>query len=116
MIGDSPNSVALVIPAGQWESQAVDLGLATGHRIEFPDDDWTAAVLTFRVSYNGDDFDDLFMDSAEYVLSTAAAGRAVVLNQEAFFGVRRLIARSGTAAAPVVQVAQRALRLVKAPR
>jgi len=112
---DSPNSVPVTIPAGQSESYAIDLGLDRAHRLEFPDEGWTPAVVTFRVSYNGEDFDSLFLDTAEYVVSTAAADRACVLDQAAFYGVRRLIVRSGTATAPVVQSAARVLRLVKAP-
>lgn len=115
-MSDSPNTVAVVIPAGQSESQAIDLGLATAHRLEMPDDAWTAAAITFRVSYNGEDFDDLFLETAEYQVTTAAIGRAIILNQEVFFGIRRLIIRSGTAAAPVNQDAARTIRLVKAPR
>lgn len=115
MSADTPNSVAVVIAAGASLSQAIDLGMARAHRLEFPDDAWTDASVTFQASYDGVDFDDLFLDTAEYVVSTAAVGRAIILNQEAFYGVRRLKVRSGTAAAPVNQAAERILRLVKAP-
>ncbi len=115
-MSDSPNTVAAIIPAGQSESQAIDLGLSRAHRIEMPDGGWTAAMITFRVSYDGADFDDLFLDTAEYQVSTAASGRAITLNQEVFYGVRRLIVRSGTSAAPVNQAAERILTVVTVPR
>lgn len=115
-MSDSPNTVAAIIPAGQSESQPIDLGLATAHRLEMPDDAWTAAAITFRVSHNGEDYDDLYLETAEYQITTAAVGRAILLNQEAFYGIRRFIIRSGTAAAPVNQAAERTIRVVKAPR
>jgi hypothetical protein len=114
-MSEAPGAFAAVIPAGQALSQAIDMGLSTIHRIEMPDT-WTAAGLTFRVSFDGQDFDDLYVDNAEYVVTAAAADRAVVLDQAAFYGVRRVIVRSGTAASPVIQAAERTLWLAKAPR
>lgn len=114
MSEDTPNTVALVIPAGESEAPAVDLGLFRAHRLEFPAE-WDAASVTFQVSYDGTVYVDLFTETAEYVVTAAAAGRAVLLDQEAFYGIRRLILRSGTAETPVLQTAQRTVRLVKAP-
>ncbi|MEW5687431.1 MAG: hypothetical protein AB1942_21145 [Pseudomonadota bacterium] len=110
---DSPNTVEAIIPAGQSESQAIDLGQFIAHRLEMPDDGWTAAAITLRVSRNGEDYDDVFVETGEYQLTSAAAGRAIILDPAIMIGVRRLIVRSGTSGAPVNQAAERRVCVVK---
>lgn len=95
-------------------SDAVDLGAMRLQRINMPAA-WDAAGLTFQASVDGAAFLDLH-DKGGEVSVPAAAGRSIVVDQAAFRGVRYLRVRSGTAAAPVAQLAARALTLVTVPR
>ena len=78
---------------------------------------WTAAALTFQVSYDNVNFFNMFNETAEYSVASAAASasQAVMLDQTKWDSVRFLKVRSGTAAAPVAQGAQRLLTLVLLP-
>lgn len=100
-------------------SAAIDLGDQRVHRISFPAA-WTAADLTFSVSYDGANYADLWFNSAEVKIPSAdiptAAARSIVLDPIVFLGVRWLKLRSGTSAAPVNQLGSRDLKLVTVAR
>lgn len=113
----APGSTAATILNGASLSGAVDLDEKRAHRIVMPAA-WTAAGITFQVSYDGAAFNDLYTADGEYTLSSTVVGasRSIVLDQSIFYGVRHLKVRSGTSAAPVNQGADRALVLVTVAR
>lgn len=105
----------ITIPAGQSLSEGIDLTSSRLHRIEMPTA-WDPASITLLAAGNADgDFLPVYLDTAEYVITSAAAGRAIVVDQALAFGVRHLMIRSGTSGAPVNQTAARRLTLVTAP-
>ncbi len=110
-----PDAVNVTIPAGQSLSGPADLVLARLHRLDMPAA-WTAASITLQVSEDGETFNDVFLDTAEYVVTTAAPNRSILIDQALAFGVRYWRVRSGTSAAPVNQAADRVLQLVTAPQ
>lgn len=69
---------------------------------------WTAAGLTFSVSIDGTTYADLQTFEAEFVVA-AAADQYIGLSPAQFLGFQFLKVRSGTAATPVAQGADRAL-------
>lgn len=76
---------------------------------------WTAASLSFQISYDaGVTFHDLYDDSGtEVVLAPAApAGKYLQISPDPFGGIVLLKVRSGTTGTPVNQGADRALILV----
>ena len=73
---------------------------------------WTAASLTFAVSFDGWTFVPLYWDGAEYTVLAAggaAASLGVSLEPSAFAGWPFVRVRSGTAGAAVNQAAARTL-------
>jgi hypothetical protein len=74
---------------------------------------WTAANLTFQGSADGLEAPRNIHNAAgdEYTV-TADADRFIALDPADFAGVRFLRVRSGTAAVPVNQVAERKIRLL----
>ena len=73
---------------------------------------WTAAVLTFQVSWDGTEWNTLYAsDGTEYTVQ-AAASRRIILPPADFVGVRYIKVRSGTQAAPVNQGAARTIGLI----
>jgi hypothetical protein len=103
------------IANGESLSAAIDLGSLRAHRLDMPAG-WTAAAVTFQVSSDGEAYEDLYTVAGEYVIAqdVAGAGRTIVFDPMVFFAIRWLKVRSGTAAAPVAQAADRALRIVMA--
>ena len=77
-------------------------------------DGWNGTTVTFQALENGTDFGDLYDESGE-VTFTVAASRFLVLPSQAFAGVRYLKFRSGTAAVPVNQSADRVAMLITEP-
>ena len=96
---------------------SIDLATQRLHRIIMPGT-WTAAPLTFQSSVDGSTWNDLYTEFGEYTIGSGVAGasRSIVVDYPAFFGVRYLKIRSGTAASPVNQAASRSLTLVTVPR
>lgn len=72
---------------------------------------WTAANLTFRASYDGTNFFDMYDDLGAEFSVTASTSRFIMLDPAAFAGVNFLVIRSGTASTPVNQGALRTLTL-----
>lgn len=109
--------VTATIANGASLSGVVDLGADRAHRLLIPAG-WTAAAITFQASADGATFGDLYDAVGEITLSSTvvAASRSIVLDQAAFYGIRYLKIRSGTAAAVVAQGAQRDITVVTVPR
>lgn len=74
---------------------------------------WDAANLTFQASIDGSNFFEVYDDNGNEVTVTAAASRFIVLSAPLLYlGLQRIIIRSGTAASPVNQTANRTLNLI----
>ena len=77
---------------------------------------WDAAAITFRGSYDGTNFYDLYDDTGTEINFVVAASRYVLVSFPAkFFGLKKLIVRSGTTGAAVNQTANRAIGLILIP-
>lgn len=79
---------------------------------------WTAASITFTGSRDGSAFLDVHDSGGAELALTVAASRLVALtavHAEALRALKLLKVRSGTAAAPVNQLAERTLTLVLVP-
>lgn len=109
---DGVQAVTIALDASR--SAAIDLDRQRLHRIEIAGA-WTAAAVTFQTSTDGSSFTDLHDGNGEVVVAVAS-GRTVVVDPGIFFGIRWLRIRSGTAAAPVTQAAQRSLTLCTVAR
>lgn len=72
---------------------------------------WTAAAITYSVSFDGATFHDMFKDGSEYTTS-AGAGQYIPIAYQDFMGVRRIRLRSGTSGAPVNQGGERSIQMV----
>lgn len=94
-------------------SGAVDLGGRKLVAIDMPSS-WTAASLTFQASADGVTYDNLYDGATERAL-TVAASRYLAQAIGDWVGIRWLKVRSGTAASPVNQTAERVLTLVVQP-
>lgn len=106
--------VTVTIANAQSLSGAIDLEKLGLQAIDMPDA-WTAASLTFQVSEDGVTFLNLYDNSGEVTITTAAS-RRVILPKDIFsLGFRYLKVRSGTAGAAVNQAAERVLTLIKRP-
>lgn len=74
---------------------------------------WTAANLTFQTGLvTGGSFTDKYDPAGTEYLVVAAAGREIPLPYDAFAAIPFLKIRSGTAAAAVLQAADRTLTVV----
>jgi hypothetical protein len=79
---------------------------------------WTAASLTFQAKGDDDDeFQDLYDELGEEVAVPAAAGRFITLAGLIiyFAAAEHVKVRSGTAAAPINQSAERSIKLITKP-
>lgn len=74
---------------------------------------WTAAVVTFLVSFDGSTWENLLDDAGNEVTKTVTAGEFRELDSSEFKTAIHIKVRSGTAATPVVQQAERAISLYK---
>jgi hypothetical protein len=108
----TPSLVAATIANGAALSAAVELGHDYLFAIEMPAA-WTAAAITFDVSYDGTTFNPLYDDTGTEVSLTVAASRYVRINDPArFFAIKKLKVRSGTVGSPVNQAAARTVNLI----
>ena len=73
---------------------------------------WTAADITFQVSVDGTNFNNLYNQFGNEVKHIVAASRFIVLTPSDMAGVRYIKFRSGTNITPVAQGAQRLINLV----
>lgn len=105
------------IANGQSLSGAVDL-LASRPAFVITPDTLTDGDMTFQASYDGVNFFDLYDKDGEVKIPAAVVdvNRAISLDLSTFFSLRYLKIRTGTAAVPVVQTAQRILVISTIPR
>lgn len=106
------------IAASASLSGEVDTGLVTSGSeivgLQMPDA-WTAADLTFQASYDGETYENVYTDDDNELVVQAAASRFIVLREDyraALARVRFLMVRSGTAASPVTQAAEREIQIL----
>lgn len=107
------NATATILN-GQSLSAPIDLANHVLSCIELPSA-WTAAVITLQVSSDGVTYRDLWDENGE-VSFQAAANRSIRLSSWGWFAIRYVKIRSGTAAAPVAQAADRVINLYSAYR
>jgi hypothetical protein len=114
LTGSNPLQHTAVIATGVSLSLAVDLGKETLLGYIMPaSPNWTAADITFQSS--PDDivpYSDIYDNTGTEISHSVAAGRFVRVNPAEWIGVRFVKFRSGTAAAPVNQVAARSIILI----
>ena len=108
-----PAFQTLTILNGASLSGALDLTISGGPPvgIQMPAA-WTAANLTFQVSFDGTTYQDFYDSAGTEIAVTAAAARFIALDPTNYFGVRFVKIRSGTSGVPVNQLADRAIILV----
>jgi hypothetical protein len=108
----TPSLVAASIANGAALSAAVNIAHDYLFAIEMPAA-WTAAAITFDVSYDGTTFNPLYNDSGTEISFTVAASRFVVITDPSrFFAVKKLKVRSGTVGTPVNQGGARTVNLI----
>lgn len=74
---------------------------------------WTAASITFQISYDNSTFYNLYKeDGTEYALTSPAASTAIALTPGYFAGANYLKIRSGTSGTPVNQGADRIMTVL----
>ncbi len=97
-------TVSAAIAAGASLSNGIRFGGLTAMTLIVPSG-WTAANITFQVSYDGVNYSD-FRDiqGAEIGATVIAAGDVIQLDYRTFRGVVYLKVRSGVSATPVNQV------------
>lgn len=108
---------AATIANGTAITAAIDL--LNGRLVGVQLASWTAANLTFQVSFDGTTFADLFDDGGnEVTVTTGGADRVLLFRSnlvDLFRGAQKIKVRSGTTGVPVNQGAERTLRLFLAP-
>lgn len=109
-----PVTLAAQIPAGATGLSVASVLTGDLRRIVMPAN-WTAANLTFQTSEDGVTWSNLYDRTGVEYTVTAAASHAIQLPVADFAGVRNLIIRSGTSAAPVNQLNAPTLQLVQVP-
>ena len=106
--------IAASIASGQSLSAQVDIGPYLLKGILLPSG-WTAASLTFQVSFDGGAtwFEHYSYAGSETVFGQAAGvGEYIALDPTLWGGVVSLKIRSGTQAAPVAQASLASLQLI----
>jgi hypothetical protein len=73
--------------------------------------EWTDAVITFLISFDGETWEDLLDDAGTEISKTVIAGQFRELDSSEFKTAVYLKIRSGTAAIPVAQEADRIFML-----
>lgn len=73
---------------------------------------WTAADITFQGSIDGTNFFDIYEGGTEYQLAVAASRMVTMTKPFLFYALTNIKIRSGTAATPVNQGAERVLSVV----
>lgn len=110
-------TTTVTIASGASLSGAADLDQYTLAAVVLPAA-WTAAALTFQVTYDGTNYFDLsdYFDGEVTVSSTiAVASKAISLRPSQFLRVAGVKVRSGTSGTPVNQAAARIITLVFSP-
>lgn len=110
-------TTTVTIANGASLSDAADLDQYTLAAVVLPGT-WTAAGLTFQVTYDGTNYFDLsdYFDGEVTVSSTiAVASKAISLRPSQFLRVAGVKVRSGTSGTPVNQGGARILTLVYSP-
>lgn len=110
-VDTEPGVYDALIPLGESESNEVDFEGNLWGRIDMPAG-WNTANITVLGRYNGGELRPIYTETAEYVIASAAAGRAILINPGVASGLTHVVIRSGTAAVPVAQEADRLLKLV----
>jgi hypothetical protein len=105
-------AVPCLIANGTSLSAQINLGVETLVGIAM-DSGWSAAALTFQVSYDGGTtFQELQDGSAAITFGTPAASVFIAVDPTKWRGINCLKVRSGTSGAPVAQGADRNLNLI----
>ncbi|TBW32616.1 hypothetical protein EYW49_22010 [Siculibacillus lacustris] len=104
-------TVSVAILNGNSLSGPIDLAGGRLARIVLPSA-LDGTTVTFRTSYDGATFGNLYDESGNEVAYIVAASRSVRVPLVDWLGVAWLEIRTGTSGAPVVQSADRALTLV----
>jgi hypothetical protein len=76
---------------------------------------WSAAGLTFQASRDGVDWLDVYDEDGEVIVASAGASRLIILTKRWLEPVAFIQLRSGTAAAPVNQGAERTIVILTSP-
>jgi hypothetical protein len=100
------NKTATIL-AGQSLSDVVDCSTGRPTFIHMPDD-WTPSRLTFQVSPDGTDFNDLFDQSAVELAFNVAAGTSMIIDSK-WAPITYLRLRSGSRFLGVPQQADRTI-------
>jgi hypothetical protein len=95
-----------IIPAGESLSDPVDLTGGSLLRITMPKT-WTSAEVTFQISTDGDDYNDLHGYDGGEVSLPVTAGTAVLLPPDLMRGIGFIRFRSGSSSNPTPQPEQR---------
>ena len=108
---NNTDEISCTLPqsAADGKSEIVDLGTARLYAIQMPAA-WTAAKLSFLASADGVSFGDLYNTATEYTVDVDA-GRLLIPDLD-FFAIQYLQLRSGVAATPVQQAADRTVKLI----
>lgn len=114
-MGDATTRKTATIANGASLSGEIELGNSTALGLSLPT--LTSAALTFQVAESGGGtYRNLYDDAGTEVTIPASTGdRWVALPPALFSGARALKIRSGTAAAPVNQGADRAILVISRP-
>jgi hypothetical protein len=95
-----------IIQAGESLSDPIDLTGGTLLRITMPKT-WTSAEVTFQISTDGDDYNDLHGYDGEEVSIPVHAGTAILLPADLMRGIGFIRFRSGSSSNPTPQPEQR---------
>ena len=115
----SPNALQTVtatIANGESLSGEVDLGEGRILVDIYMSDAWTDAVLTFQVGAVSGALQNRRQFGGEVAYTVAAGSNPAIEDVMHFYGARYVRLRSGTAASPVAQGAERVITLVTARR
>lgn len=110
-ISNALDTVTAGIGVGQSLSGDLALGGLRLAAIQMPAA-WTAASLTFQASVDGAVWSNLYDAGGVELAISAASNRLIVADLAQFAGLPYLRVRSGTAASPVSQAADRSLNLI----
>jgi hypothetical protein len=98
------------IPAGQSLSGVLDCTSGGPAFLHMPPD-WTSAMLSFQVSFDGVSFNDLFDRTAAELAINVLGGTSVNLDQTLWKPVLYLKVRSGVRGNPMPQAADRVITI-----
>lgn len=113
----TPKVYTVTIAASASESSAIEIqGQINGFAIEMPTE-WTTAAITFLGAHGPDGtYKKIVGDTGTELSVTAATSEIIVVDTatkvQALRAMKYIKVRSGTAASPVVQTANRTLYLI----